>query len=226
MILQSHKGMSIPYETTGRTAQKQRTRNDLLAAARELVTAGQTPTVEAAAEAASISRTTAYRYFPNQRALLGAVNPETAMVSLLGETPPTDVVERMNLVATELVDRVLASERGLRAMLRLSLADEPDTQGLSLRQGRRIGWVDDALKPLQGTVPDAELRTLTLAISSVLGIEVLVWLTDIAHCTRQEATTIMRSSAATLLQATLTDAPTPPKTPARPKRGIGKPKKR
>jgi AcrR family transcriptional regulator len=218
--------MSIPYEAKGRTAQKQRTRNELLAAARELVSAGQTPTVEAAAEAASISRATAYRYFPNQRALLGAVNPETTMVSLLGDAPPTDVVERVNLVAAQLVDRVLASEHGLRAMLRLSLADQPDTEGLPLRQGRRIGWVGDALKPLQGTVTDAELRTLTLAISSLLGIEVLVWLTDIAHCTHQEAATIMRSAAAALLQAALSDAPTPSETPTRPKRGIGKPKSR
>ena len=38
---------------------------------------GLTPTVEAAAEAASISRTTAYRYFPSQRALLAAAHPET-----------------------------------------------------------------------------------------------------------------------------------------------------
>ena len=220
--------MSIPYEQTGRTAQKQRTRNELLAAARALVTAGQTPTVEAAAEATSISRTTAYRYFPNQRALLAAVNPEITMVSLLGDTPPIDVVERMNLVSAELVDRVLASERGLRAMLRLSLADEPGNEGLPLRQGRRIGWVDDALKPLHGTVPDAELRTLTLAISSVLGIEVLVWLTDIANCTRQEAATIMRSSAATLLQATLAasdhDDGATSRTSARPTRRIRKPK--
>ena len=62
--------MSIPYELNGgRLAQKRRTREALIASARELVANGEAPTVEAAAEAASISRTTAYRYFPNQRAL-------------------------------------------------------------------------------------------------------------------------------------------------------------
>ena len=64
--------MSIPYEALGRTRQKERTRGALIAAARELVAQGTTPTVEEAAAAASISRTTAYRYFPNQRALLAA----------------------------------------------------------------------------------------------------------------------------------------------------------
>ena len=58
--------MSIPYELTGRSPQKARTRAALVAAARLLLARGVTPTVEQAAEAAVISRTTAYRYFPNQ----------------------------------------------------------------------------------------------------------------------------------------------------------------
>ncbi|HSR82574.1 MAG TPA: TetR family transcriptional regulator [Streptosporangiaceae bacterium] len=58
--------MSTPYETSGRSAQKARTRDALVAAARDLVTAGGvTPTVEAVAAAASVSRSTAYRYFPS-----------------------------------------------------------------------------------------------------------------------------------------------------------------
>ena len=55
--------VSIPYELNGRIDQKRRTRDALIAAARDLVADGATPTVEGAAEAASISRTTAYRYF-------------------------------------------------------------------------------------------------------------------------------------------------------------------
>ena len=80
--------MSSAYELNGRTSQKRRTRDALLAAARGLVADGHAPTVEDAAEAASISRTTAYRYFPNQRALLAAAHPETAAESLLPEDAP------------------------------------------------------------------------------------------------------------------------------------------
>src|SRR5207244_8408204 len=91
--------MSIPYELNGgRLAQKRRTREALIAAARELVANGETPTVEAAAEAASISRTTAYRYFPNQRALLVAAHPETGAASLLPDDAPDDVATRLDLV--------------------------------------------------------------------------------------------------------------------------------
>src|SRR4030081_369915 len=90
--------MSIPYELNGRIDQKRRTRDALIAAARELVANGDSPTVEGAAEAASISRTTAYRYFPNQRALLSAAHPETAAASLLPDDAPDDVATRLDLV--------------------------------------------------------------------------------------------------------------------------------
>ena len=42
-------GMSIPYEATGRTQQKLRTRRALIDAARALIAGGATPTVEEAA---------------------------------------------------------------------------------------------------------------------------------------------------------------------------------
>ena len=69
--------MSTAYEQTGRASQKRRTRMALVAAARDLVTrGGQPPTVGEAAEEASVSRTTAYRYFPTQKSLLLAAHPE------------------------------------------------------------------------------------------------------------------------------------------------------
>src|SRR5262249_50809082 len=87
-----------PYESSGRTNQKHRTRAALIAAARELVANGLSPTVEEAAAAAQISRTTAYRYFPNQRALLVAAHPEIERRSLLPAHPPDDPRRRLALV--------------------------------------------------------------------------------------------------------------------------------
>ena len=90
--------MSIPYELAGRTHQKQRTRRALVAAAREMVANGATPTVDAVAAKASISRTTAYRYFPSQRALLLSAHPEIEARSLLPENPPEDPEARLDIV--------------------------------------------------------------------------------------------------------------------------------
>ena len=83
--------MSTEYVESGRTRQKQRTRDHLIAAARELIKAGDTPRVEEVAEAAGISRPTAYRYFASQAELLAVVLPASAMGNPL--TFLTDVFE-------------------------------------------------------------------------------------------------------------------------------------
>src|SRR5256885_7364718 len=137
--------MSIPYEAVGRTRQKERTRGALIAAARDLVAQGTTPTVEDAAAAASISRTTAYRYFPNQAALLVAAHPETEARSLLPEDAPDDPAARLDAVIEEFTRVIVDTEAQQRTMLRLSL--DPDAKArepLLLRQGRAIGWIQEA----------------------------------------------------------------------------------
>src|SRR5438128_11078465 len=116
--------MSIPYEAVGRTRQKERTRSALIAAARDLVAQGITPNVEDAAAAASISRTTAYRYFPNQAALLAAAHPETSAASLLPPNPPADPRERLDIVVREFTRVIVDTEAQQRTMLRLSLETE------------------------------------------------------------------------------------------------------
>ena len=197
----------MAYELNGRTAQKQRTRDALVGAARELVASGVTPTVEAAAEAASISRTTAYRYFPNQRALLAAAHPETAAASLLpDDAPDDDAAARLDLVIASFTQTVVDTELQQRTMLRLSLEATPAERAeLPLRQGRAIKWIEDALAPLQPELSAADVHRLAIAIRSATGIEALVWLTDIAGLSRSDATKLMRWSARALLDAALAD---------------------
>ena len=206
-------GMEVPYESTGRRAQKSRTRSALVAAARALLAAGAAPTVEAAAAAAQISRTTAYRYFANQRDLVAAAHPQIDFPSLLPADAPTDdPAARLDLVMVASTDLTLEWEPQLRASLRLSL--EPANDGDSrdgasrqplLRRGRAIGWIEEALTPLRETRPDIDIHRLAVAIRSATGIESLIWLTDIAGLSRAEATELMRQSARALLQAALHD---------------------
>jgi AcrR family transcriptional regulator len=197
--------MSISYEQTGRARQKARTRAALLDATRELLAGGRTPNVEEAAEAAGVSRATAYRYFSNQRALLVAAHPEIEAPELLGEDAPADPQERLNRTIAELIRLTIDTEPELRTMLRLSLEPGPGEE-LLLRQGRAIGWIKEALAPLQGRLPPSALRRLVLAIRSACGIEALVWLTDVAGLTRRQASELMRWSALALLRAALAEA--------------------
>lgn len=199
--------MSIPYEATGRTHQKARTRAALVAATRALLAEGITPTVEQAADRARISRTTAYRYFGNQRALLIATYPELDAASLLDVDAPSDPVARLEIVVERITRQVVQHEPELRAMLRLSLeTPPPDREGLPLRQGRAIRWIEDAFAPLRERLPESELHRLALAIRATIGIEALVWLTDIAGLSREEGVELMRASARTLVRAALSEA--------------------
>jgi AcrR family transcriptional regulator len=198
--------MSTPYELAGRTQQKQRTRDALVGAARGLVAQGLTPTVEDAARAASISRTTAYRYFSNQRSLLAAAHPETAAATLLPANPPDDPETRLALVVEAFTKTIIESEAQQRTMLRLSLeADGSDRTDLPLRQGRAIAWIEEALEPLRDRLGDDELHTLVLAIRSATGIEALIWLTDIAGLSRRQAVKVMRWSAMAMCRSAIVD---------------------
>ena len=200
-------GMSIPYELTGRRKQKARTRDALIAAARELLAEGGTPTVEQAADRAGISRTTAYRYFPNRRALLVASYPEIEARSLLDDDAPDDPVARLELVVARLARQFVEHEPELRAALRVSLEHpRPDAEALALRQGRAVGWIEDAVAPLRDRLGSEETHRLALAIRAAVGIEPLVWLTDVGGLSRDEAAKLMRSTARTLLRAAMENA--------------------
>ncbi|MDI1463048.1 TetR/AcrR family transcriptional regulator [Catellatospora sp. KI3] len=195
--------MPMPYETTGRTNQKARTRQALVEAARRLLAEGQTPQVEDAAEASGISRTTAYRYFPNQRELLHAAQPDIAPDTLLGPDAPGTLPERLDAFVEAFCDYNFTWQHQLRAALRVAL--EPGAARPTLRQGRAVAWVEDALRPLAATHPRVDRHELAVAIRSAIGIESLIWLTDIAGYDRTQATRTVHRTARALLDAA-TDA--------------------
>jgi AcrR family transcriptional regulator len=165
---------------------------------------GLHPTVEEAAERAEVSRATAYRYFPNQRALLVAAHPEIESTTLLGDDAPRDPEERLDRTIRELIRLTIDTEPELRTMLRLSLEPGPPEE-LLLRQGRAIGWIDEALAPLRDRLRPTELRRLVLAIRSACGLEALIWLTDVAGLSREQAAGLMRWSALALLRSALAE---------------------
>lgn len=194
--------MSISYEDTGRRNQKARTRAALVGAARRLLESGVTPTVEETAEAASISRATAYRYFPNQQELLVAAHPEIEAMSLLGPEPPEHAEARLDAVVVGLAEMFLGAEESYRAMLRLSLEPEAADRGeLALRTGRRFIWIEDALEPLRDRLAAGAFERLVHAVAAAVGIEALVALTDLAGASPAQAVGVMRWSARALLRA-------------------------
>jgi hypothetical protein len=125
---------------------------------------------------------------------------------MLPPNPPEDPESRLDAVLHEFHRMILETELQQRTALRLSL--EPGSQhgDHPLRQGRAVGWIAEALSPLQTMLPDEDLMGLVFAIRSATGIEALVWLTDVAGLSREEATSLMRGSAQALLRSALSKA--------------------
>jgi AcrR family transcriptional regulator len=200
------KNDQVSYVKTGRRKQKERTGAAIVQAARELLAKGKTPTVEDAAQLASVSRATAYRYFSTQRELLVAAQPEVEAMSLLGPAPSDDPSERLDAVVAGLADILLNAEASYRSMLRLSLDPDPAARGdLPLRQGRRFLWIAEALEPVRHSIQGPQYERLVNAIAASIGIEALVTLIDLGGLSPHQAVEVMRWSAQALLHQTLRD---------------------
>lgn len=202
--------MSTAYDERGRVDQKRRTRQALVEAARALIADGAAPTIEDAAAHARVSRATAYRYFPTRRDLLVAAHPEIDKPSLLSPGASEDPAARLDEVVRAVTETVAGSEAQQRTMLRLSLeATAAERASLVLRQGRAIGWIEEALEPLRPQLGAAAVRRLACAIRATVGIESYVWLVDVAGMSREESVATMRWSASALLRAAVADGPPP-----------------
>ena len=94
----------------GRPNQRQRTRKDLLAAAAKLMQQGRTPTLDEVAEAAMVSRATAYRYFPGVEALLveASVDVEVPEADAILKGVSADPIARLECSASFPPRRIIA----------------------------------------------------------------------------------------------------------------------
>lgn len=198
---------------TGRVNQKKRTRSVVVEAARALVRQGVTPTVAQAAEAALVSRTTAYRYFPTQESLLlelAASADVDDLEALAAEPVDADgAADRAVELLRGFNRRVLDDEVQYRTALRLYLdqwlaaAAEGDPSPV-VREGRRTRWLTSALAPLRGSVPDADLDRLVAALSVLMGMEAMTVLREVCQLSEDDALAVTDWAARALLDATLT----------------------
>jgi AcrR family transcriptional regulator len=198
--------MSVSYQDTGRINQKRRTRTAVLEAAVKLVREGKTPSVAEAAEAASVSRATAYRYFPTQESLLVEVattgGPAWTEEVLAALASSDDAEARVKAVVDALTAVMVEHDRGLRMMLKVSLERTlEDGRNVPVREGRRASYLDEALAPLRGTLRPRELERLNAALGMVIGTEALVVLRDIYGFDPDDARSLMRWAASVLFRA-------------------------
>lgn len=189
--------------------QRLRTRRALLEAARKLVKEGRTPSVSEVADAALVSRATAYRYFPHQDTLLleAGLDEAFAAVTPVGLDAIADPVERVSAVQTHLVALVLANESQFRRFLAASLQNQASDQDFPPRGGRRLAALGEALRPVEGTLGTNGQARLLNALAVLCGGEALIALKDICHLSDTDACAVLDWAARTLVSAALRDAP-------------------
>ncbi len=184
-----------------------RTRRLMLETASRLMQAGATPSVTEAAEAAGVSRATAYRYFPSQAALVQAVVDEGLGPILTWSSTSGDAERRVDELVSTALPRIEAYEATFKAALKLSLDQWARRQAGTLgdeprfTRGHRKDLLMDAIAPLRGTLPAAQFERLAQALSLVFGVEVLIVLKDIWGLDGEATQAVARWAAAALVQA-------------------------
>ncbi len=191
---------------TGRSGQKLRTRQALLAAARALVARGEAVSVPAAAAEAGISKATAYRYFAAadtlvmEAALDGAfAGPE----AVIGDA--VAVRDRVLRVYRYLFEATRANDRGFRLFLAKALEASAQEGSPQIRGGRRLPMYELALEPVRGRMTPAAFQDLLHALSGATGLEAWLALRDVCRLDDAEANRIGTLTVSAILDAMLPD---------------------
>ena len=190
-----------------RDRQKERTRRDLVAAARTLVASGAVPTVREVANAARVSRRTAYRYFASAEQLLTEAMLEGLRTDVEhvidADAPGEDMPARMGRLVKALHEVTRNNERLLRQMIRFTIDRGQIAPGVPPRPSRRLEYVDQALAPLRDELRPAQFDRLVHATAVVVGIEARIVLEDICGLDDKLILETERWAAQALLEAAL-----------------------
>lgn len=189
-----------------------RTRRLMLETATMLMQAGATPSVSEVAEAAEVSRATAYRYFPSQAALVQAVVDEGLGPILTWKSSSADPERRVAELFDTAMPRIEVFEATFKAALKLSLDQWAQRQAGTLdgepafTRGHRVDLLKDAIAPLKGRLPPREFKRLAQALSLIFGVEMLIVLKDIWGLDSRSMMSVAQWAAGALVRAAMTES--------------------
>ena len=183
----------------------------MLDTAMKLMKTGLMPSVSDVAEAAEVSRATAYRYFPTQAAMVQAAVDAGLGPIQEWESPADDVEERVADLIAFSYPRIFAHEATHRAALRLALDQwarrQAGTFGEETRivRGNRKRLLRKALEPLNHSIDGATFDKVTQALSLMFGIEAMIVLRDIWGLDKEQAEQVAVWSARSLVRSAMAE---------------------
>jgi len=208
---------------TAETGPRARMKKVMLDTAMELMERGVIPSVSEVAEAAAVSRATAYRYFPSQAAMIQEAVDEALGPILDWHSDSPEAEARVSELIAFAYPRMETYETTLRAALQLAIAQWAQRQAGTfgdeqpIVRGNRKGLLAEAVRPLRGQMPKPAFDRLMQSLSLIFGTEALVVLKDIWGLDGAEARKVAVWAAHALVGAAVHEV-----RPARP----GKPGRR
>ena len=184
----------------------------MLDTAIRLMQSGGSPSVSEVAEAAEVSRATAYRYFPSQAAMIQAAVDEALGPILDWETDAEDAEGRIAALFGFAYHRMEAFEATHRAALLLALDQwqrrRAGTLGGEARvvRGNRRGLLKVAVEPLTVEIGREKAERVTQALSLLFGIEAIIILKDIWGLDAAAAEDVASWAAQALIRTALAEA--------------------
>lgn len=197
-------------KAAGRSGQRRRTRQAIVAAASGLLGRGLTPSVAEVAEAAEVSRRTVYMYFPTLEQLfidatLAIVAGKTIEGAIGDDDSDGDAEARVERMARTAQQMAAATEQEGRALMRLTaearVARSPG--GQPPRGYRRVEWIERALAPVRSRLDAPRFERLVSALAMIVGWEALIVQRDIRALSLKEAEDVSAWAARALVKATL-----------------------
>jgi AcrR family transcriptional regulator len=186
----------------------------MLDTAMGLMQRGLIPSVTDVAEAAEVSRATAYRYFPSQAAMIQAAVNEALGPILDWSSDLDDPQARIADLLAFAYPRIEEYEATHRAVLLLSLDQWTRRQAGTLGgeaeivRGNRKGLLAEAVKPLRGRLGRPAFDKLTQSLSLIFGTEAFVVLKDIWSLDREQAQRVAIWAAHALVRAAIDESST------------------
>jgi len=199
-------------EIAPETGPRARMKRMLLDTAMALMQHGSIPSLSDVAEAAEVSRATAYRYFPSQASMIQAAVDE-ALGPILGwHSDSADPEERVADLLAFAYPRIEAYEATHRATLLLTLDQwtrrTAGTLGdeTEIVRGHRKRLLSEAVAPLRARLGRAAFDRLTQSLSLIFGTEAFIVLKDIWRLDGEETRRVAIWAANALVRAASAEA--------------------
>lgn len=204
MVISGQVTAADEPEAKGPRARMQKIMRDT---AIRLMQRGHVPSVSDVAEAAEVSRATAYRYFPSQASIIQAAVNQALGPILDWNSASADAEERISDLIAFAYPRMNRHEATHRAALRLALEQWARRQAGTLEgetrivRGNRKMLLAAAANPLAASIGSETFDKLTKSLSLLFGVEALIVLKDIWGLDGKEAQAVANWAAKALVRA-------------------------